>query len=94
MPWLIYGTIIWFGFLRLFQSAITCYKSSLERLQFSGPTKIKKIIAMAESLAVKPATQENQLYHVLLVITVRRLSNWNIAIISGIYLTKVDQNTE
>ena len=49
---------------------------------------------MAESLAVKPATQENQLYHVLLVITVSELIYWYIAIISGIYLTKFDQNTE
>ena len=79
------------GSLCLFQSAISCYKSSLERLQFSGPTKIKKIIAMAESLAVKPATQDNQLYHVLLIITVSEFTNWNVAIISGIYLTKIDQ---
>ena len=86
--------LFWFRFISLFQSAITCYKSSVERLQFSGPTKIKKIIAMAESLAVKPATQDNQLYHVLLVITVSEFKYWNIAIISGIYLTKVDQNTE
>lgn len=51
------------------KSAITYYKTSVEKLQFSGPTRIKKIIAMAESLAVKQPTQDNQLYHVLIIIT-------------------------
>lgn len=60
-----------------FQNALSLYKSSVKKLRFSGPTKLKPIISMAESLSVKEPTQNHQVYNILLVITV---INWSVAL--------------
>ena len=65
-------TICFSNFMMLaqFQEACKLYKKSIKRIRFSGPSKIKPIIAMAESMAVKEPTQQRQKYHVLILITV------------------------
>ncbi|WAR07800.1 CPNE9-like protein [Mya arenaria] len=49
--------------------AISRYKKAVKHIRMSGPTRLKPVISFAESLAVREPAQDNQVYHVLLVIT-------------------------
>ncbi|XP_052807081.1 copine-9-like [Mya arenaria] len=51
------------------ESAISRYKKAVKHIRMSGPTRLKPVISFAESMAVREPTQDNQVYHVLLVIT-------------------------
>ncbi|WAR07771.1 hypothetical protein MAR_017729, partial [Mya arenaria] len=53
------------------KSAISRYKTAVKHLRMSGPTRLRPVISFAESLAVREPTQDSQVYHVLLIITVR-----------------------
>lgn len=50
-------------------SAINFYKKAVKTVRFAGPSRLKPMLAMAESMAVKEPTQDDQVYHVLLIIT-------------------------
>ncbi|XP_052811957.1 copine-8-like [Mya arenaria] len=51
------------------EKAISRYKKAVKHIRMSGPTRLKPVISFAESLAVREPAQDNQVYHVLLVIT-------------------------
>ncbi|XP_045196055.2 nicotinic receptor-associated protein 1-like isoform X4 [Mercenaria mercenaria] len=50
-------------------SAINLYKNAVKKIRFAGPSKLKPMLAMAESMAVREPSQDSQAYHVLIIVT-------------------------